>query len=65
MLTKTPRKRLVLALDALKVQSLVMPASQPVRAVTTSQTCPTKCDTEWDCSNGCEQTQQANCTLYC
>jgi len=50
MPTSTPRARMVLKLDGLKVETLVMPASAPIRAVTTSNTCPTRCDTEYDCS---------------
>lgn len=50
MQTKT-LKKMTLKLDALKVQSMVMPAAAPIRAVTTSETCPTKCDTREMCSN--------------
>jgi hypothetical protein len=50
MHTKTPKK-MTLNLDVLKVQSMVMPANSPIRAVTTSQTCPTRCDTHEVCSN--------------
>lgn len=50
MQTKTVKK-MTLKLDALKVQSMVMTAAAPIRAVTTSQTCPTKCDTHEVCSN--------------
>lgn len=50
MHTKTPKK-MTLNLDVLKVQSMVMPANFPIRAVTTSQTCPTRCDTHEVCSN--------------
>ena len=49
MQTKT-RKKMRLKLDTLKVQSMVMPAAAPIRAVTTSQTCPTKCNTYEVCS---------------
>lgn len=42
-------KKITLNLDALKVETLEMPVSPPMRAVTTSQTCPTRCDTEYDC----------------
>ena len=51
MLTKTPRKKMTLNLNALKVDTLVMPAAAPIRAVTTSQTCPMNCDTETDPRN--------------
>jgi hypothetical protein len=43
-------KKMTLKLDALRVQSMVMPAAAPIRAVTTSETCPTKCDTLEVCS---------------
>jgi hypothetical protein len=51
MPTKT-LKKMTLKLDTLKVQSMVMPGTAPIRAVTTSQTCPTKCDTIEVCSGG-------------
>lgn len=43
-------RRITLDLNALNVESLEMPAAATGRAVTTSQTCPTRCDTEFDCS---------------
>jgi hypothetical protein len=42
------------------VESLVMPATAPVKAVTTSNTCPTWCDTDFQCSD----TQRDMCTQY-
>lgn len=67
MQTKTPRKKMTLKLEALTVQSLVMPATAPTRAVTTSNTCPTRCNTEFECSNeNCNlETDQLDCTMYC
>ena len=63
---KTRRKKMVLKLDALKVETLVMPAATPIRAVTTSHTCPTRCDTEFECSNAdCPDSMMNVCTKYC
>lgn len=45
-------EKIKLNLDALRVESMEMPAIAYSR-VTTSQTCPTRCDTDYDCSNGC------------
>jgi len=69
MLTKTRRKN-VLNLDTLAVQSLVMPGPAPMRMVTTSQTCPTRCDTEFDCTNAdtCRNSECGTCvspTMIC
>lgn len=64
MQTTTPKK-MTLTLDALKVQSLYMPAQAPIRAVTTSQTCPMKCDTYEVCSNEmCNDSREFNCQTY-
>ena len=57
----TTLKKKTLKLDALKVETLVMPASVPIRAITTSDTCPTRCDTEYDCG----ETAAIDCTRYC
>ncbi|HST57704.1 MAG TPA: hypothetical protein VLK84_03380 [Longimicrobium sp.] len=43
-------EKLTLNLDALKVESMEMPPAQALRAVTTSQTCPTLC---FHCSTDC------------
>jgi hypothetical protein len=61
MPTTTLRKKTVLKLDTLKVETLVMPAAAPIKAVTTSNTCPTRCDTDFDCG----PTADINCTRYC
>jgi len=64
MQTKTLRKKM--KLDTLKVESMVMPAAAPIRAVTTSATCPTRCDTEAECSNVyCDESLQFDCSMYC
>lgn len=39
--------------DALRVDSLEMPASAAGLLVTTSDSCPTRCDTDFDCSTDC------------
>lgn len=57
----TLRKKTTLKLEALKVETLAMPAAEPMRAVTTSNTCPTRCDTEFDCG----YTAALDCTRYC
>ncbi len=67
MQTMTPRKKMTLKLDTLKVDTLVMPAAAPIRAITTSQTCPTRCETDYNCTIGdCTQdTACDRCTWYC
>lgn len=66
MTTKPRRHKITLKLDALKVETLVMAASAPIRAVTTSQTCPTRCETLEECSNEyCANTVQADCSGAC
>jgi len=66
MPTTTMRPKMKLNLNALKVDTLVIP-STPIRAITTSQTCPTRCETDFDCTIGdCTQdTACVQCTRYC
>jgi hypothetical protein len=72
MPTKTLPRKMTLNLNMLKVETLAMPASEPIRAVTTSQTCPRRCDTDLECTNyegctwdtGCNHCT-GNCTLAC
>ncbi|HEV3052735.1 MAG TPA: hypothetical protein VGX50_20645 [Longimicrobium sp.] len=56
---------MTLNLNALKVQTLVMAGATPIRAVTTSMTCPTRCFTDFDCSTRPEETQCIQCTQNC